>query len=293
MTRIGHMAGAPLRLNAFTVDLEDWFQGLTSTNPLVERWPYFESRVVPATTLLLDILRRHKVQATFFTLGYVATRYPALIEAISADGHDIGLHGYFHRHTSQLTPDEFTQELERNIQAIELITGERPLGYRAPYFSIDAATLWALDLLEAQGICYDSSFFPTRNMLYGFPTAPRFPHRPDGHALVEFPLSTVRLGGLNWPMAGGFYLRSWPYPFIRWGISRLNDQGQPAIMYIHPWELDLGQRYDRVTLRERITHYHGRRLMAEKLERLFTDFRFGSLCALFEQYQHLRQEAID
>ena len=285
--------------NAFTVDLEDWFQGLTSTNPLVERWSSFESRVVPATRLLLEILRACQVKATFFVLGYVAEQHPALIEQLQAEGHEIGVHGYFHRFVSRLTPPEFAQELERSIEAVERITGRRPWGHRAPYFSINAKTPWAFEVLRASGLRYDSSIFPTRNMLYGFPAAPRFPYRLPPEAkkpgfsgagdvpacnqpLVEFPLSTVRLGGVNWPIAGGFYLRALPYSFIRWGISRLNRQGQPAIMYLHPWELDLGQHYNQVTPRERITHYYGRRGLAKKLHRLFSDFQFSSLQTLFE-----------
>jgi polysaccharide deacetylase family protein (PEP-CTERM system associated) len=285
---IGSIAPCGRHLNAFTVDLEDWFQGLTSTNPLIDRWPSLESRVIPATQLLLDILRTHKVEATFFVLGYVADQHPALIEQIRAEGHEIGVHGYFHRFVSRLIPDEFAQELEQSIQAVERITGEKPLGHRAPYFSINAKTPWAFELLRAHGLCYDSSIFPTRNILYGFPGAPRFPYHCfedqslEGHALVEFPLSTVRLGGLNWPIAGGFYLRALPYAFIRWGVAHLNSQGQPAIMYIHPWELDLGQNYNRVTPRERITHYYGRHHLAEKLHRLFSDFHFTSLRKLFE-----------
>jgi polysaccharide deacetylase family protein (PEP-CTERM system associated) len=270
------------QVNAFSVDLEDWFQGLTSTNPQVEEWPSFESRVIPATQMLLDILRVHDVQATFFVLGHVADQHPTLIEDIRAEGHELGVHGYFHRFVDRLTPDDFARDLERSIQAVERITGEVPLGHRAPYFSINRGTPWVFDVLQAQGLRYDSSFFPARTMLYGFPEAPRFPHYLNGHALMEFPLSTVRLAGINWPIAGGFYLRTFPYAFIRWGIARLNRQGQPAIMYMHPWELDLDQDYDRVTPRERITHYHGRRGLAAKLGRLFTDFRFGTLSALLE-----------
>lgn len=273
------------RVNAFTVDLEDWFQGLTSTNPQVDKWGSFESRIVPATRSLLDLLRTYQVQATFFVLGYVADQCPALIEHVRAEGHEIGVHGYYHRFVSRSTPDEFARDLERSIEAVERITGERPLGYRAPYFSINGGTPWVFDILQAQGLCYDSSVFPARSTLYGFPEAARFPHRLplDGRSLMEFPLSTVRLGGINWPIAGGFYLRALPYGFVRWGISRLNRQGQPAIMYMHPWELDLGQHYDQVTLRERITHYHGRRQLEGKLHHLFTDFRFCSLRALLSE----------
>jgi polysaccharide deacetylase family protein (PEP-CTERM system associated) len=276
------MNGATQGVNAFTVDLEDWFQGLTSTNPQVERWPSFESRVVLVTKLLLDILRTYQVQATFFVLGYVADQHPALVEQIRAEGHEIGVHGYLHRFVNRSGPDDFARDLERSLRAVARVTGKTPLGHRAPYFSVNGGTSWAFDILQAQGLRYDSSFFPARNMLYGFPGAPRFPHRLNGHNLMEFPLSTVRLGGINWPIAGGFYLRSLPYVFVRWAISRLNRQGQPAIMYVHPWELDLGQDYNLVTPRERITHYHGRRHLAGKLHRLFKDFRFCSLGTLLE-----------
>jgi polysaccharide deacetylase family protein (PEP-CTERM system associated) len=281
-------------INAFSVDLEDWFQGLTSTNPQIEQWAAFESRVVSATRRLLDVLRAYRVQATFFVLGYVADQHPALVEQIAADGHEIGVHGYFHRFVYRLTPDEFARELERSVQAVERITGETPVGHRAPYFSVNASTPWVFDRLEAAGFGYDSSVFPApKTLLYGYPHARRFPHRVDGHRLVEFPLSTLRLAGVNWPVAGGFYLRALPYAFIRWSIAQLNRQAQPAVMYMHPWELDVGQVYPRVTLRERITHYHGRRRLEEKLQRLFADFRFGPLRALLESYAPLPSEGLE
>lgn len=276
------MAKAELPLNAFTVDLEDWYQGLTSTNPRVDLWPFLESRVVATTTRLLGLLRTYEVRATFFVLGYVADQWPLLIERIRSEGHEIGIHGYYHRFVRELKPDEFAIELERSVRAIERITGEMPSGHRAPYFSIDGASTWAFRVIEAQGLRYDSSVFPTRSTLYGYPTAPRFPYRPDGLSLIEFPVSTVRFGRVNVPMAGGFYLRLFPYAFVRWAISKLNEQGRPAILYLHPWELDLGQNYRQVTLRERITHYHGRSRLEDKLHHLFADFRFGPLEALLE-----------
>ncbi len=277
------MAGHTSVLNAFTVDLEDWFQGLTSTNPLVEQWPQMESRVVTATHKLLAILEAHHIQATFFVLGYVADRFPALIEKIYDDGHEIGIHGYYHRFVHRLSPDAFKHEVERSIQAVYAITGELPLGHRAPYFSINGRTPWALDVLQAQGLVYDSSYFPVRNMLYGYPEAPRFPHRLNGRKFVEFPLSTIRWGGINWPIAGGFYLRALPYALIRWSIARLNQAGQPAILYHHPWEIDTGQPMRAVTPRERLTHYYGRRSLPNKLHRLFQTFQFVPLRQLMGQ----------
>ena len=136
------MSSALRQMNAFTIDLEDWFQGLTSTNPLTDKWPFFSSRVVPATESLLDILRACQVQATFFVLGYTADQHPMLIQRIQAEGHEIGIHGYSHRYVYQLAPHEFAQELERSIEAVTSITGEMPLGHRAPYFSFNASTSW-------------------------------------------------------------------------------------------------------------------------------------------------------
>lgn len=276
-------------LNAFTVDLEDWFQGLTSTNPLVDQWPRFESRVVPATRTLLEILRRHRVRATFFVLGYVADQHPALIEEVAADGHELGVHGYWHRFVSRMTPAEFRAELEQGCAAVERITGQRPRGHRAPYFSVNASTPWAFDCMEAAGITYDSSVFPTRNMLYGFPGAPRFAYRVPGSRIVEFPAATAKFAGRTWPVAGGFYVRSLPYAVTRRAIASIHAEGQPAVMYVHPWELDVAQKYRAVTPRERVTHYGGRRTLAGKLERLFTDFRFTTLGELLAQWEAVDQ----
>ena len=196
-------------LNAFTVDLEDWFQGLTSTNPKIDQWPQFESRVVPATQRLLAILRQHEVRATFFVLGYVADHHSELIEAIQADGHEIAVHGYWHYYVSRLSAAEFSDEIARSLETITAISGEQPVGHRAPYFSVNSKTPWVFDVLREHGFRYDSSIFPIRNGYYGFPGMPRFPYR-DESGLMEFPPSTIRFGGNNWPMAGGFYVRMLP-----------------------------------------------------------------------------------
>ena len=272
------------QLNAFTVDLEDWFQGLTSTNPLVDQWPDFESRVEKATRHLLGLLRELNTQATFFVLGYVADKHPGLIEAIAVDGHEIGVHGYYHRFVSEMTPAEFAEELDQTISVLDRVVGIKPIGPRAPYFSLNGGTPWAFDVLQSRGFVYDSSVFPTRNMLYGFPEAPRFPYKVPGHELIEFPATTVSFAGIKWPIAGGFYNRALPYRLIRHGIRQVNEQGQPAIIYIHPWELDTEQTYNQVSFRERITHYHGRRSLEEKIVRLLGDFHFGALQDLLVQF---------
>lgn len=264
-------------VNAFTVDLEDWFQGLTSTNRQPQNWDSFEPRLEASTDRLLFLLSEHEVKATFFVLGHVAKRYPDLVRRIDTQGHEIGVHGYWHRAVHRLSQERFADELNLALDALGPLLSRPVIGHRAPYFSINGQALWALEVLVRKGFEYDSSFFPTRNMLYGYPKAPRFPHRIDGSGLVEFPVSTARWMGINWPIGGGFYVRALPYVVIRQGIRQLNRQGHPAVMYMHPWELDTGQRYGKVTLRERVTHYYGRRGLERKLRRMLTDFRFEPL----------------
>jgi polysaccharide deacetylase family protein (PEP-CTERM system associated) len=274
--------------NAFTVDLEDWYHGLTSTNRHPDLWPSLESRVVTSTERVLDLLAVCDVRATFFVLGKVAEQYPDLVRRVAAAGHEIGVHGYAHQKIHRLTRTEFAAEIDQSLALLRLLTPDLIIGYRAPYFSIDRSTLWALDILAERGLAYDSSVFPTRNMLYGYPDAPRRSYRVQTrtHTLVEFPASTIRLAGLTLPVAGGFYARTIPGALTRWAIRRLNAEGIPAIVYVHPWELDTGQRYSRVTPRERVTHYHGRRGLEAKLRHLFRDFEFGPLRDLLDLVDH-------
>jgi polysaccharide deacetylase family protein (PEP-CTERM system associated) len=269
-------------LNALTIDLEDWYQGLTSTSLQVDRWPEFEDRVVEATERLLSVLDRAGVQATFFVLGYVADQFPGLVRFVADAGHEIGLHGYHHAQVFRLSPDQFRTDVLRGREAVESASRTRVQGYRAPMFSINASALWALDVLNDLDFRYDSSVFPTRNMLYGFPEAPRFPYHPlDGAGFVEFPLSTVRAFGVNWPWAGGFYLRLLPYPLFKKGLDRLNREGRPAIIYLHPWELDPAHPRPNPTPRERFTHYYNLNRTAAKLANLLQEFRFAPLNSLY------------
>ncbi|RIK49952.1 MAG: polysaccharide deacetylase family protein, partial [Chloroflexi bacterium] len=179
----------------------------------------------------------------------------------------------------------------RSIEAVMRITGVPPLGHRAPYFSVNATTPWAFERMAARGLVYDSSVFPTRNMLYGFPGAPRLPYRVPGHSLWELPASTVQWAGRTWPVAGGFYVRALPYGVIRAALRRLQRAGEPAILYVHPWELDLGQRYSQVTARERVTHYWGRSGLAAKLEQMFDEFSFTTLRAVVAHLEQTAQPA--
>jgi polysaccharide deacetylase family protein (PEP-CTERM system associated) len=239
--------------------------------------------VVPTTRLLLELLDRSGVKATFFVLGQVAEQFPALIEEVADRGHELGVHGYSHRFVYRLTRDEFAREIDRSVEALQRITGRPPQGHRAPYFSVNARTPWAFDVLAERGFRYDSSVFPVRSLIYGYPGAKREPHSVGaGGRLIELPMSTVRVGGYNVPVAGGFYARTYPFPLLQWALRRLEREGLPAIMYVHPWELDLEQPRTKVTLRERVTHFHGRAGLLRKLERLFEEFRFGTMADLVD-----------
>jgi polysaccharide deacetylase family protein (PEP-CTERM system associated) len=271
-------------LNALTIDLEDWYQGLTSTSRQVNRWPEFEDRVVEATQQLLTLLDRAEVKATFFVLGYLADQFPSLVRVVADAGHEVGLHGYYHRQVFRLTPEQFRADVLRGLEAVEAASQQKVRGYRAPMFSIDGSALWALEILYDLEFRYDSSVFPTRNMLYGFPGAPRFPYHPlNSRDFVEFPLSTVRALGVNWPLAGGFYLRLLPYPLFKKGLEQLNRDDRSAIIYLHPWELDPGHPRPNPTVRERFTHYHNLGRTATKLKSLLRDFHFEPLNSLYQR----------
>ncbi len=270
-------------LNGLSIDLEDWYQGLTSTSRRIDLWPSFEDRIVESTGLLLELLAQADVKATFFVLGYVADQFPQLVRKIADAGHEIGLHSYHHQKISQLTRDQFRTDTARGLEAVEKASGRRVVGYRAPMFSITRAQIWALEVLYEMGFKYDSSVFPIRNGFYGFPEAPRYPFRPfKAGTFVEFPLSTVRFLAINWPVAGGFYLRLLPYALLKRGLKRINSEGKPAIVYLHPWDLDPAQPRPEPTLRERFTHYHNLNQTRAKLTTLLQDFHFTTLINLLE-----------
>jgi polysaccharide deacetylase family protein (PEP-CTERM system associated) len=271
-------------LNALSIDLEDWYQGLTSTAQRVDRWPAYEQRVVRNTQRLLAILDQAGVKATFFVLGYVADAFPELVRQVADAGHEIGLHGYFHRQVFRLHPEEFREDVERGRAAVEQASGKKVAGYRAPMFSITRKSVWALEVLAELGFRYDSSVFPTRNPLYGYPEAPRHPYYPLGdRGMTEFPLATVQALGVTWPVAGGFYLRLLPYPVFLRALRRINHEGYFATLYLHPWDLDPGQPYPGPTLRERFTHYYNLGGTEAKLTRLLSDLRFAPLAEFLDR----------
>ncbi|MEA3401288.1 MAG: XrtA system polysaccharide deacetylase [Armatimonadota bacterium] len=225
-------------VNALTVDVEEYFCYAYPGDTLSrEEWAELESRAVPHTLETLSILEQHGIRATFFVLAWVAERDPLLVREIKARGHEIGSHGYAHQPVCDQSPDEFRDDVKRSIDVLSDITGEMPVGYRAPSFSINSTCRWALDILAELGFRYDSSLYPVRMRHYGAPDELAEPHVLDS-GMWEFPAATVRLAGIQMPFGGGGYLRLYPFVVTRWATHRMNAAGRPAMVYLHPWELD-------------------------------------------------------
>jgi len=276
-------------LNALTIDVEEHFQ-VHNLEHAVGRdaWQAHQSRVEPNTRRILELLRQHGVKATFFILGWVAERHPQLVRDIAAEGHEIASHGYWHELIYRQTEEEFDADILRSLTALGCALGSsvRPsyplVGYRAPAFSITNESLWALDVLRRHGMRYDSSIFPlVAHDRYGISGARRFVHAL-ANGLIEAPVSTVRLFGKNWPVAGGGYFRLFPFLVTRWAIRRINREGHPAVVYLHPWEVDPGQpRVGSIAPLARFRHYVNLRLTLPRLERLLGEFEFGPMQAVF------------
>ena len=269
-------------VNAMTVDVEDYFQA-SAFDRFVSRTTWFEreSRVVGNTHRLLEFFHRHNVHATFFILGWVAERFPALVREIASCGHEIASHGFHHQLIYTLTPEQFREDVRRAKAVIEDAGSCQVNGYRAPSFSIVRSSVWALDVLIETGHTYDASVFPIHHDRYGIPDAPRRAHlieRPAG-TIVEVPASTVRVAGANLPIAGGGYFRVLPYAFTRWGINRLNATGAPAVFYIHPWEIDPEQPRLPVSRMTGLRHYSNLGGTLQRMDRLVRDFRFDTVTA--------------
>jgi len=265
-------------VHAISVDVEDWPQSTLDQNlPITDR-------VVRNTHVLLDLFREHKVTGTFFILGLVAERYPGLVSDIASEGHELGSHGYSHKAVFEIGPRAFEEELRRSVGLLEDITCRRVRGYRAPDFSITEKSLWALDLIAARGLEYDSSIFPVKMRRYGIDSTPRRIHRLK-NGLIEVPMSTVTWRGKRWPVAGGGYFRLYPYSLTRRAIRGLEAEGMPAIMYLHPYEIDpseLGEVPHAIPMKTRLTQGLNRKYIARRLARLFKQFRFGPIAEVLE-----------
>jgi polysaccharide deacetylase family protein (PEP-CTERM system associated) len=263
---------------AFTVDVEDYFQ-VSAFEPHIrrDRWDRYESRVVSNTHRVLRLLEQHGVRATFFVLGWVAQRYPALVRDIRRDGHEIGSHSFWHRLIYQQTPDDFRADLRQSRDVLEDILGERVTAYRAPSFSITPQSLWALDILIEEGFEVDSSIFPIVHDRYGIPGAEPRLHRLSVSAgsLWEFPPSVVRYFGCNVPVSGGGYFRLFPLFWTVFCLRKLQRSGQPFVFYIHPWELDASQpRLGVGSIVSRFRHYVNLARTRRKLEALLRHISF-------------------
>ena len=272
-------------VNAMTVDVEDYFQA-SAFDRIVSRssWSERESRVVNNTHRLLEFFGRHQVRGTFFILGWVAERFPALVREIASCGHELASHGFHHQLLYTLTPDQFREDVRRAKAAIEGAGGCQVRGYRAPSFSIVSSSLWALDVLIEEGHTYDASIFPIHHDRYGIPDAPRTAHviERGAGAIVEIPGSTVRVGKSNLPIAGGGYFRLLPYAVTRWGISRANAAGEPVVFYIHPWEIDPEQPRLPVSRLTALRHYSNLGDTLNRLERMVGDFAFDTIAATLD-----------
>jgi polysaccharide deacetylase family protein (PEP-CTERM system associated) len=269
-------------VNAMTVDVEDYFHVTAFAGSLDRaRWSSQESRVERNTHVLLELFERHRVRTTFFVLGWVAERVPGLIKELQRAGHEIACHGLTHELVYKQTPQVFRQETQRSKSLLEDLTGAKVRGYRAATYSITADSLWALDILEELGFEYDSSVFPVRHDLYGIPGASRQPFRVASGRLLEVPLTTVRVFGQHLPCAGGGYFRLLPYAAFRWALRRVNNEGLPAVFYLHPWEIDPAQPRIEAPWRSRFRHYTNLHRTAARLEALLTDFRWATMAEVF------------
>ncbi|MGH7828710.1 MAG: XrtA system polysaccharide deacetylase [Candidatus Binatia bacterium] len=267
-------------INALTIDVEDYYH-VSAFESVVgfDKWTGYESRVQPNVEKILKILDGRGIHATFFILGWVGEHFPAVVRLIHKQGHEIATHGYAHRLIYSQTPEEFQADVERSLDILENITGEKVKGYRAPSFSVTPKSLWAIEILQAAGLRYDSSVCPARPLVhrrYGFPGAPTRPYQ-IAPGFWEFPVSTFRAFGRDFPVGGGGWLRHYPFGITRWGLRRINFEGRPALVYVHPWEVDPDQPRLQGNLWRKFLHYRNLKRTAERLEVLCRDFRFASI----------------
>ncbi len=275
--------------NALSVDVEDWFQ-VGAFETVIDRkdWDSLECRVERNTDAVMALFDEAGVKATFFTLGWVAERYPALIRRIVDAGHEIASHGYAHDRVFTFTPEQFAADIERTRKLLEDTSGQLVSGYRAPSFSIDQRTPWAHQILAEQGYTYSSSVAPIKHDHYGWAEAPRFAFRPvAGSEFLEIPVTTAELGSKRLAAGGGGFFRLLPYAFSRWAIRQVNQRdGRPAVIYFHPWEIDPDQpRVASAPIKSKLRHYTKLDVMADKLRRLPRDFRWERLDSVVAREQ--------
>jgi len=271
--------------NAMSVDVEEYFQ-VSAFAGTVERqaWDHLDSRVEASIARILDLFAARDVHGTFFTLGWIAERHPAMIRRIAAAGHEIASHGFEHVRVHAQTPEAFRADVRRTKRILEDLAGAPVRGYRAASFSVTEATAWAFEALAEEGYAYSSSVYPIRHDHYGIPGAPRFAYRPlPANPFLEVPISTVRVLGHNLPCGGGGYFRLLPYGLSRWAMRRVNaGDGRPCIFYFHPWEIDPGQpRFAGTAAKTRFRHYTNLGRMERRLRALLTEFAWDRIDRIF------------
>lgn len=271
--------------NALTIDVEDYFQ-VSAFSGHISRssWEDLPCRVEHNVDRILDLLDKNQIKATFFTLGWIAERYPAMVKRIAENGHELASHGYAHHRVTELSREQFYEDVTRSKALLEDISGQPVKGYRAPSFSINGDNLWALENLEMAGYRYSSSVYPVKHDHYGMPNAPRFAFTPDNtQKLLELPVTTVSFFGRNFPAGGGGYFRLWPYVASRWFLQRVNRvDHQPAIFYFHPWEIDPDQpRQTGISFKTRFRHYLNLGRMEKRLDLLTQHFSWGRMDQIF------------
>ena len=269
--------------NAMSIDVEDYFQ-VSAFAPYIARtdWERLPCRVERNVDVILALLDEAGAKATFFTLGWIAERYPAVVRRIADGGHEVASHGYGHERASDLSPELFRADITRAKEILEDLCGAEVRGYRAPSFSISQRNWWAVEEIHAAGYRYSSSIYPVKHDHYGMPEAPRFPYR-SREMLWELPPTTVPLLGRNWPAAGGGWFRLLPYGISRWMLRQVNDKERaPCMFYFHPWEVDPGQpRQPGMSLRTRFRHYVNLGRMEARLRRLLRDFAWDRVDRVF------------
>lgn len=268
--------------NALTIDVEDYFQVSAFAQHIPrDQWAIRECRVERNIDRILSMLDDHQTQATFFTLGWIAERYPQTIRRIVDSGHELASHGYGHERASNQTPEVFYSDIRTAKLILEDLAGYEIKGYRAPSFSIGTNNLWAFECLERAGYTYSSSIYPIHHDHYGMPDAPRHAHKIG--ELLEVPATTLRLLRRNWPASGGGYFRLMPYGMSRWMIQRINTTDQmPAVFYFHPWEIDDEQpRIEGIGLKTRFRHYVNINRMEKRLRCLLSDFPWDRMDKIF------------
>jgi len=273
--------------NAMTVDVEDWFQ-VSVLREIIpyQNWDDQESRIIQNITKVIKLFAEYDVKATFFVLGWIAERYPEIVLTIKKYGHEVGSHSFSHKLIYEQSRDEFLFDLDKSVRVLEDLTGDPVDLYRAPSFSINQSCLWAFEELAQRGITYDSSVFPIKHDIGGMPNMPREPFYmkfKNGNVINEFPLSTLELMGENVPISGGGYLRLLPYWFIRNGIQKNNNVGNPVVIYFHPWEFDPEQPRQKLGFTSSFRHYTNLDLTENRIRKLLTEFKFTTLGQLSQQ----------